>query len=365
MADDTVVGGAGRRAGYGDDDGYRAERVRTSAAEAEALARPGLLRRISWGAVLAGAVIAFAIQFLLGLLGVAISGFGLNPANPDGLGDWGAGVAIYTVITQLVSLVAGGFVAARLAGIPKNTTSLIHGALVWGVVTLASLYLASSAVGTAVGGATSAVAALGKASGNAVEAVIPDDLSALPTPDLELAALPQDVRAALRRNDITAQNLRREVRDIYRDTISRQEQQRVANIATRTARNVVTSPGDATADIEGAIDRIIGQGGVISDQERNQLRASVADQLGISNQRAERIVQQVESAAGEAATNLEQAVETAQAEAVELADEAANTAGKVALGLFFASLFGLLAAVAGGLAGEPKHALVQDDVPLS
>ena len=225
--------------------------------------------------------------------------------------------------------------------------------------------MASTAVGSAVGGATSALTSLGKAGGNAVEAVLPDDLSALPTPDIDMQSLPPELRQTLRRNDITAQDIKLEVRQIYRDVISREEQRRIGNIAQRVIGDVASTPTDATQDIEDAIDRIIGEGGVISDQERAQLQDSLQERLGLSNREVQQLSNQIEDAAAEARADVEAALETAQTEAAQAAEQAADTVSAISGALFFASLLGLLAAGLGGKFGHPKTGLVADRFRLT
>ena len=370
MADDTITGGGTTRTTTTTGTAtrttprraYDADDVSARRAEAAALAQPSLLHRVSWGAILAGTAIAFGLQFLLGLLGVAIGASVFDATDPAGIGDWGLGTGLYIVLTQVISLVAGGFVAARLAGIPKDTTALIHGATVWAAVTFITAYMVVSGVGTLVGGASSAIGSVLKGTGNAVEAVLPDDLSALPTP--EVSDLPPGVQQALRENGITADDLRREVQGIYRDTISQQEQRRLADAFGRAARDVAQSPADATQDVSDAIDRVIGRGGILSEQDRRQLEESLQQRLGLSDREVQQLTAQVEQAAQEAQANLEDAVEAARAEAAEAADAAADAAAGAARTAFIASLLGLIAAALGGLAGEPKHALVRDDVDL-
>ena len=370
MADDTIRGGTTRTttAATGTTGGttrrdYDADDVSVRRAEAAALAQPGLLRRVSWGAIFAGTAIAFGLQFLLGLLGIAIGASVFDPVNPAGFADWGIGTGLYIVITQIISLIAGGFVAARLAGIPKNTTSLIHGAVVWATVSFVTAYMVVTGAGALIGGATGALGTLAQGTGNAVQAVLPDDLSALPTPEID--DLPQNVQQALRENGITADQLRREVRGIYRDTISRGEQERLTDAFGRTVRDVAQSPEDAVSDIEDAFDRIVGQGGIISEEERRQLQDSLQRRLGLSNREVQQITNQLERTASEAAANVEEAVQVAQQEAAEAADAAADAAAGAVRTAFIASLLGLIAAALGGLAGEPKHSLVRDEVEVA
>ncbi|MDD1451152.1 hypothetical protein NHF48_009460 [Sphingomonas sp. H160509] len=91
--------------------------------------------RISWGAIFAGVVIAIAIQLVLGILG---TGIGLSLVDPvegttPGATGFGIGAGIYWIITTIIALGAGGYAAARGAGVHDRFDGLIHGLVVWGV----------------------------------------------------------------------------------------------------------------------------------------------------------------------------------------------------------------------------------------
>lgn len=109
--------------------------------------------RISWGAVIAGAIIALATQIVLTLIGVSIGLATLDPAtgdNPTGAA-LGAGAGIWLVISSLVSLFLGGFIAARLAG---KLNGWVHGLTTWGTLTLLTLMLLTTAAGQLIGAAS-------------------------------------------------------------------------------------------------------------------------------------------------------------------------------------------------------------------
>src|SRR5688500_3191170 len=111
------------------------------------------VRRISWGALFAGAIVALVVQIVLTLLGFGIGLGVVNPsAGTSAMTGIGIGAAIWLVVSTLVSLFIGGFIAGRLAGIPTKSDGMLHGIVVWGIGTLVSIYLATSAVGTAVSG---------------------------------------------------------------------------------------------------------------------------------------------------------------------------------------------------------------------
>jgi hypothetical protein len=112
-------------------------------------------KRISWGAILAGAVLALVIQLALSLLGL---GIGLGTIDPlteqNPMSGIGIGAGIWWVISMLVSLYLGASVASRLAGMPRPTDGMLHGLLTWSVVTLLTFYLLTTAVGRIIGGVT-------------------------------------------------------------------------------------------------------------------------------------------------------------------------------------------------------------------
>ena len=131
--------------------------------------------RLSWGAVFAGVVIAVAVQLVLGILG---AGIGLSMVDPvegttPGAAGFGIGAGIYWLITTVVALGAGGYAAARVAGVHERFDALVHGLVVWGVTLILTLYLLTSAVGGIIGGAFRTVGAVASAAGSTVGAAAP------------------------------------------------------------------------------------------------------------------------------------------------------------------------------------------------
>lgn len=108
---------------------------------------------ISWSAIFAGAVIALATQLVLTLIGAAIGLATLDPAtgdNPSGAA-LGIGAGIWLLVSSIISLFIGGYIAARLAG---TRNGWLHGLTTWGIVTLLTAVLLSTAVGSLIGTAS-------------------------------------------------------------------------------------------------------------------------------------------------------------------------------------------------------------------
>lgn len=121
---------------------------------------PQTLDRLSWGAVIAGSVISLIIMLALNLLGISLGVTSINPAydedsaTPQALAT---GAAVWVGFSTLVALFAGGWLAARFAGIPDNLDGLLHGLLVWGVVMLITMLLVFSGIGRIISGMSTLV----------------------------------------------------------------------------------------------------------------------------------------------------------------------------------------------------------------
>src|ERR671916_311085 len=74
--------------------------------------------RVSWGAIIAGAVIAVVIGFMLNILGVAVGATAVDAVNRDtpSASTFGIGAGIWLLAATLIGLAVGGYAAARLSG---------------------------------------------------------------------------------------------------------------------------------------------------------------------------------------------------------------------------------------------------------
>jgi hypothetical protein len=109
--------------------------------------------RISWGAIFAGAIIALATQLVLTLIGTAVGLATLNPEtgqNPSGT-TLGIGAGVWLVISSLVSLFLGGYIAGRLGG---TFNGWLHGFATWATVAMLTILLLTTAAGGLIGTAS-------------------------------------------------------------------------------------------------------------------------------------------------------------------------------------------------------------------
>lgn len=112
---------------------------------------------ISWQSIIAGVITTLAISIVLAVLGVALGFTVVKPKSDHPLSGLGLSFGIWSVVSVIVSLAAGGFVAGHLSGI--NGTE--HGFLVWATVLIAGTLFGGLAIGSAVRVMGSAVRGIG------------------------------------------------------------------------------------------------------------------------------------------------------------------------------------------------------------
>ena len=267
---------------------------------------PALPPRVSWGAILAGAVIAVMIGLMLNILGAAIGVTAVDAvegSTPDA-STFGIGAAIWLLVATLIGLGVGAYAAARLSGTADKTDAALHGVGVWAIGFLLSTVLAwnlaASATSSVVGAASSLVGGAAQSAGSAVSGV---------ANQANPQALLDRARAGLSGPSEPARMSR---------------EQRGAEI-TSILGNGVASGG-------------------LSDAERQRLAALVSAEAGIPQQEAAQRVQRYEAQA-------QQTAREAADRAKRAADAAATGASTAAFAVFGTLLLGAIVSVLGARAG--------------
>lgn len=270
----------------------------------------GAVRRTSWSAVFAGALVALMTTFLLSLLfaGIGLQSLDLTSNQPaSGLGT---GSVVALVVTNLLALFLGGWVAGYLAGLPRRGDAFIHGILTWGVLTILTVFLLTTALGRFVGGVTSLVGGTVSTATQAVTAAAPDSaqgagnvLSQIPGFSAVQGQIDQFLNQAGVQNPALA---------------SQELGQLIVN-------RVQAGESLTSTDAQNELETFLTQNSDLTEQEINQQVQSFSQQL-----------------------------EQTQQTVVEGTEEAASVSGLAALGLCAALLVGALVAAVGAAAGKPK-----------
>jgi hypothetical protein len=265
---------------------------------------------VEWGAVLAGAVLAAAISFVLLTFGAAIGLSATSPWPNSGLSAKViASLAVFWAMAQQIgSIMLGGYVAGRMRsrwhepGHEAEFRDGLHGALVWAVAVLISAFLVFMTAGMA---ASTGADIAGKAAGSLVSTTDPMDavLDTMLGPTATAQAAAPGAPAA------------------GPPTSARP---RAANAAT----------GDGTRAEASRILASSVASGSITSENRTQLAQLVAQRTGVSQQEAERRV--------------DAAVNSARAAADKARRAAILTGFVTAAGLLLSLAAGWWAAMRGG-----------------
>jgi hypothetical protein len=266
------------------------------------------LRRISWGAVLAGAVIVIAVHLSLSLLGLGIGLSTVDPAAGDTpeATSFGLGAGIWWVVSNLIALVIGGYVAARLSGMPLRGDGIIHGVLTWAVTLLITIYLLTTGVGTLIGGAFNVV-------GNAVSTVGQGVAQAAP-PALEAAR------------------------------VSPEQIQQQADELLRPEQPGQLNPDQARTELTDALRQMVTGSEQEAAQARQRATDLIAQRAGISPEQANQRIDQMTA-------EVQRRAEEAKAQATQAADATAKAASSASIWAVVAFVLGAAAGAWGGAMG--------------
>ena len=278
-------------------------------------------RRIAWGAILGGVVLAVSIQILLSLLGAGIGLGSVNVAagsTPDA-SSFGIGAGVWWVASTCIALFAGGYAAAWLAGNEIRFDGFLHGLITWGIATILTLYLLSSAVGSLIGGGFSALGSVASSAGSGIKsAAEPVAKSFGVSPDV----VQQQAQAYLQPSTATDPA-----------TMSPQDAQKAI------AQNIVTYE-QGGADAPAAKERII-------DITAAQMKISKADATKKFD---------------DAQAKIQQTEDQAKQKATAAADTTASGASKTSFALFVDLLLGAIAAALGGAVAIQRRVIDRERV---
>jgi hypothetical protein len=273
-------------------------------------------RRISWAAIFGGVILVLAVQLLLSLLG---AGVGLGTVNTHAgttpnANTLGIGAGLWWVVSTCIALGVGSFVAARLAGIEIRFDGVLHGLVTWGIATLLTLWLLTSAIGGIIGGGFSALGSVASFAGSGVSD----------------AAKP------------LAQAV-----GVSPDMIQLQAQ---AYLQPTNPDPATMSPQDAQKAIATDLTTYAG-GGTDAPAAKERIVNIMAAQMKISHDEAAKKFD-------DAQAKLKQARDRAVQSAKDAADASASAASKASFGAFIVVLLGGLAAAFGGSMAVQRRRLV-------
>lgn len=326
-----------------------------------------LMNSVSWGSIFGGVVTVLAVSILLSLLSTSIGLYMIKPQSKHPTSGVGTTVGIGTAIALIISMIAGGLVAGKLA----NADGMIHGLLVWATtliiaVILGGMLTASAARMTAnIFGSISSVvghilSGVGSAVGDGASALT--DKAKEMFGDIDFTAklkgenVPEDIRKALAKSD---------VRELHPDFLQNQLETVKTDLG-KSVKKIMSHPQDAENIITQFMNNLKERVSRISNNvDRNDLVKAIANNTDMSTEEANKAIDdymasynKVKQEAQEQMDNLEMSLQKAKREWNEMkqeallaADKATNTAATSALISFFAILIAAILCAAAGTWG--------------
>lgn len=305
------------------------------------------IKNISWSSVFAGVLIAIVIQLCLSLLGIGIGLSTIDPkseANPAA--GLGMGSAIWYMISSLIALFAGGWIAGRLTSAHRLFDGIIHGLLTWSLITLITLYFLTTTIGNILGGVGKLVGntlgVVGNVAGKGIEAAAPAVKDKLQDEGIDLSSLKQEAKTLLRQTGKS---------ELQPKALSKQADA-AGNAVSNSAGDMGANPQQSDNEIDGLIDRLSNKGkGVASEVDKEAAVNVIVARTGKSRAEATQIADNWIATSKQAAAKWEQAKQEAEAKTRDVADKAAKAASTAAILTFISLALGAVVAGYGAKKG--------------
>lgn len=302
---------------------------------------------LSWGAIIAGAIGAAAVTFILLAVGTAL---GLSMVSPwetdqDEAAALGIGAAIFLIVIHVLASGFGGYLAGRLR---EKLTNLrhdetyfrdtAHGVLVWALGAVAGALLIACMSAQVIGGGLTLGAAGVSASGQASGGVM---TGAMAGGDHAMAGLMSQGR---HERETTAYF----VDSLFRpnagpapagETSSSPDAGATASSANTSGASSTEASAQTVEAKRGEVGRVLSLGltkGELAPEDKSYLAQVIAQETGMSQADAERRVDEV--------------VGKARAAREEAATAARNAAEQARKATQFAAIWSAIAMLAGGVA---------------
>lgn len=95
-------------------------------------------RPISWPAIIAGVIVALVIQLVLNMIGAGLGFSAIDPLEgeiPTAV-TFSIASGLWMLVSSIVALFAGGWLASYLAGLTHDEDGMLHGLVTWALSTL-------------------------------------------------------------------------------------------------------------------------------------------------------------------------------------------------------------------------------------
>jgi hypothetical protein len=309
----------------------------------ESITAIGGTHRISWGAIIAGVVIALAFEALLNLLGL---GFGFNAFTVDAnvITNIGIGSIVWLVISGVLSMFVGGWVAGRMTDLDLPLDGALHGLVAWGLATLLTFSFIATTAGALVSGMANIVGQGINLAGQSAAMIGQGAVQVAPQLAQAAQNLVPDLKPAI--NQIQQQA----------DQILAQTSQAGNQAADNASANMPQSPQQAKIQLHKAVIAFlnaVNQDDTAAAQQ--QLVNFLVDNAGMSVDQAQQTVSDWQQQYYQMKQQISQKAEQAKQQAIASTEQATDVMGTITLLSFAVFLLSAIAGAVGGMLGARRN----------
>jgi hypothetical protein len=288
---------------------------------------------LSWGSIFAGTVIALMIQFTLSLLGVAIGFVTIHPRQEQvPVKTLTTGAIIWWIVTSLISMYYGAWVAARLANVAVDAARL-HGMITWATTMIVTFFIFTTGAGFLATGAMGFIASAIKAAGGVLAGTSALGTMGAGAPGLGGAAAmrPEMMNQIFPQLSGQLQSINNRIKK-YMD--NQEAKQEIAN----TAGNIIRKGPQN-----------------INEADKEQFQHVLTKYTDMPQEEARTKVDQLITQATTVTQQVQQSVERTKMVATEVAEETAKAVSAAAFASFVMMVLTFIVSVWGGAAGAIIH----------
>ncbi|MFW0718579.1 hypothetical protein [Pedobacter sp. N23S346] len=316
----------------------------------------GFISRLSWSAIIAGVFIAIAVQLLLSFLGLGI-GFGsIDPVEETKpFSGLGTGALIWWIVTMLISVFTGGWVAGWFSNHVQKTDLILHGLLTWCLLTFLNLYLITSSVGKVVGGVGSVITKGFSAAGAGIKSVAP-----------EAGNMIED-QLGIDKN--TFGKMKEEAELLLKQTEKKELQpgalKAKANAAEgqgeSTGKDILENPQLAQQKLDALVNKLFSANdSTFNAVDQEALVNIVQNRTGKSEAESKQIVENWVNTLNSAKEKIKTVKAEAEQKARKIGDEMASALSKFAIFSFIGMILGAVAAAIGATIASSKRLTIKE-----
>lgn len=287
---------------------------------------------VSWRAIFAGTVTVLSVLLILNLIGLAIGLSSIEPteeSNP--LSGLGTGTIIWWILSNLIALFLGGYVAARVGVSFTTKSGIIQGIMTWALHTLISAWLLTTIIGSIISGVGNLIGGVLSTTGQVIgQQVAPA------------------VQSQVEEIGISWEEARNEFRSILEDA----NKDALDPDAIESDVNQMTTQAQSGESLDAVFERARNRGEqTFEELDREALVNIMVERTDMTRAEAEQRVDEVISRYESVRSSVNEFLEKAGETANEQAENIAQGVADAALYLSIALILGVIVAALGGLTG--------------